>query len=336
MTRTYLENFDKTGETEHAKFYEVIDDGQSVTFRWGSVRDYDVQAPSRTKVATVSSDPAERVRIAEAQIAAKVRKGYVRVRRVEDGKVEAINEKPEDFGDFRKFGVEVETHTDIPMDTIVKLLKERGLNVNDRRASYFHSSGTHWDIKRDGSCGYEFASPILSQPNDAKMAVSIIQRMAPNAVNEACGLHVTVDVSDFSDTSLRWLIINYLWCQDWFYSQCEDSRATNKYCKKNPVGNLARIMALKPSQIDKVADLAGGWRSHEDRYHGFNLTRLFSHKIVEFRMMESNVDPRRVGDWIRRCVGFVEGSKLFNRYTSRPTEADFERDLSFGYVDPIH
>lgn len=44
-----------------------------------------------------------------------------------------------------------------------------------------------------------------------------------------------------------------------------------------------------------------------DKFYGFNLSKP---GVVEFRMMESSLSERKIGRWIRGCVGFVESIKL--------------------------
>ena len=142
---------------------------------------------------------------------------------------------------------------------------------------------------------------------DVKVAADKIREICPTAVNSNCGLHVTVDVSDHSAADIKRLIVGYLKAQEHFYTECNESRQSNRYCKRNPTASMAS--AIKSGDPMFVATCAGGWARHEDRYHGLNLTRLFSKKVVEFRMMESTVSARKLGQWIRQCVGFVDGLK---------------------------
>lgn len=137
---------------------------------------------------------------------------------------------------------------------------------------------------------------------DAKIAVEKIRELCPDAVTSKCGLHVTVDVDDHSNEDLKRLIIGYLRAQEHFYSQCNESRQSNRYCERNPDSALPKM--LKASLSD-VISMAGG----NNRYHGLNLTRLRERGVVEFRMMESSVAIRKVGTWIRSCVSFVDGMK---------------------------
>jgi hypothetical protein len=123
--------------------------------------------------------------------------------------MQKVEERPSAEG--RRFGMELETHTRVDIDEVIRLCEDRGLKINDQRSRYFKSDGAKWDIKRDGSCGYEFASPILSGAAgifDAKIAVEKIREVCPTAVNSDCGIHVTIDVSDHSPADLKRLLID--------------------------------------------------------------------------------------------------------------------------------
>jgi predicted DNA-binding WGR domain protein len=313
MKSIYMEQRGHTDKTEHNKFFQLDDDGHQVIATWGSIGQK--RAP---KVLVTSEDPAVRQAAWDKKLKEKTKRKdnpYQVIQRSDvdlsvtgtDKTVKTVLEqRPSAVG--RRFGVEVETHSNLSPQDIAGKMRERGLKVNLRENEYFHSDGKNWDVKRDGSCGLEFASPILSGEAgifDAKLVVEKIREVCPNAVNSKCGLHVTIDVSDHSHTDLKRLAIAYLKAQDYFYAQCNESRQHNQYCARNPTNRLQDM--IDSSSVERVLDACGGWREHSQRYHGLNWTRVFSRKVVEFRMMESTVAMRKVGAWIRTCVGFVDG-----------------------------
>lgn len=307
MKTIYLEHRGSEGDTQNNKFYTITDDGAKVQFSWGAIG-----TAGQSKVEIESTDSEAREAVFQKKLKEKVKKGYVVIKR--DGV--QVEDRPPEEG--RGWGLEVETHSALSIEDIVSRMRERGLSVNVRTSDYFHSDGNQWDVKRDGSCGYEFASPISRGKHglfNAKVAVEKIKEVCPDAVNSSCGVHVTIGVADhfnergLDHTDLKRLVIGYLKAQENFYAMCNSSRQNNRYCMRNPVENLERIIKATPRDISTIVDMAGGWRSHSDRYHGLNFTRLFSKKVVEFRMLESTVSVRKVGEWIETCVGFVDGLK---------------------------
>lgn len=294
---------DATKRVQHNKFFELEDDGQQVIARWGNIG---AKTP-RSEILVTSPDPAVRKLAWDKKYRDKFERKsnpYIII----EANGAKVENRPDAQG--RGWGLEVETHSRLDPVEIAEKMRERGLKVNVAVARYFHSDGNVWDVKRDGSCGYEFASPILRGDAgifDAKVAVEKIREVCPTAVNANCGIHVTIGIQDHSPAELKRLIVGYLKSQENFYALCNETRQENRYCKRNPTNNLVQI--LQTAAIEKVADLAGGWRQHDDRYHGLNLTRMFSKRVVEFRMLESTVSIRKVGDWIMTCVGFVDGLK---------------------------
>ena len=303
MKSIYLEQRGSSEETEHNKFFRLEDDGHQVMSYWGAIG-----AKGQSKALVVSEDPAVRQAAWDKKLREKTKRKdnpyQVIKQQAGDGAVQVVEARPSSVG--RRWGLEVETHSNLSPREVAERMQERGLQVQLRTGEYFHSDGGQWDVKRDASCGYEFASPILSGDAgifDAKLAVEKIREVCPTAVNSHCGLHVTVDVADHTPVDLKRLAIAYLKGQEHFYAECNPSRQHNQYCQKNPTHRIMDM--IQSDSIERVLDACGGWR----RYHGLNWTRVFSRKVVEFRMMESTVAVRKVGAWIRLCVGFVDGVK---------------------------
>lgn len=105
---------------------------------------------------------------------------------------------------------------------------------------YHRSGGEVWDIKTDGSCGYnhrsgwEIASPKLtmteSGENDELRGVTTaLGRLSPR-IDRTCGLHVSVNASDFDWWNLRNLIVLWARYEPFVFEMCPPSRRTNHYC----------------------------------------------------------------------------------------------------------
>ena len=310
----YLENRSvtggNTGGVEHSKFYRIEERGNEVVFTWGPTG-----APGQSKVELVSDDPAIRKACMEKQLKAKQKRGYV----VIQAGGQTVEARPSAEG--RNWGLELEVHSNVDVAEIVAGMRSRGLEVNVETGRYFKSNGQKWDVKRDGSCGLEWASPILSGEAGlfaAKVAVEKIREVCPTAVNHQCGIHVTVGIEDFDYVAVKRLAIGYLKAQEHFYAECAEWRQDNQYCRRNNIHALNSIIASR--NISHTLNALNA----SDRYQGLNWARYTERKIVEFRMMESSVAIRKVGAWIRMCVGFVDGMKMgkvkFN--TSKPFLAE--------------
>ncbi len=332
LFEVYLENRGETNGKECSKFYHVECSEKGTIFRWGRTEQFESIRKKVDGGGVKIASPVACQATALKQIETKANKGYREIWRNIGGRVKAKEAEVEKSG--RRFGLEIETHTRIDVDTILERLRKRGINVNDDRHAYFHSDGTKWDLKRDGSCGYEFASSILHGESgifDCKVAVENVQQVCSgkSAVNDECGLHVTVDISDLKDIDLKRLVYHYLRAQEHFYAMCNKTRQSNRYCARNPLRYLNYLSVNNAAlSVPDFMDRCGGWSDRNNRYLGLNLTRMFSKKVIEFRMKESTVAPREVGKWIRTCLNFVDNVKLLKPgfdNVSLMTSAEFER-----------
>lgn len=301
MRTIYGEQRGVGGDTEHNKGYRITDNGSTVVAEWGPIGNL-----RSKKVMCESEDPAERAKAFDKQFKTKFqRKDNPYIVIETDG---AITEnRPSAEG--RVFGLECETHSRVELNEIITKLRERGLNVRDQRHNYFHSDGNQWDVKRDGSCGYEFASPKLSGEAgifDSKLAIEKIREVAgAGAANSNCGIHVTVSIEDHSFDDFKRLVVAYLRCQKHFYAQVHERRHNEHYCKPNPANRIDEV--IRATSVAQIMHAVDG----RNRYHGLNLTNAGTGPFsrVEFRMMEGSVAIRKVAAWIRFCVSFVDGVK---------------------------
>ncbi len=316
--KTLLENRGNKNGVENNKFYELETRNGKLYCRWGTMSRYHDLRNQYTAQSGISIlDESEY----DSKLENKIKRGYVIITEgssyVEDRPVENSNV-------IRKFGVEIETNTNLSKSELKKKLKNRGLAVKVTH-SYQSSNGTTWDIKNDSSCGYEIASPILSGKTgifDLKLATDKIKE----ALNDDhlpdldCGIHITVDISDFSKIQIKRLIIGFLKSEHHFFKLCNESRQNNTYCEKYNITNTKLKKCINASTVSRITTIL-----RVDKYCGLNLSKL-DENVVEFRMFQSELNPRKITKWVRTCVGFVEGIKLSNvefTTTSKLNETQF-------------
>lgn len=307
--KTYLENRGSKNGVESNKFYEVEIKGKKLICRWGATSKYkelkDVYN-SRPGVKIITSNATQKY---QEQIEKKKKRGYVIVS-TDNVQVEA---RPDSNG--RKFGIEIETNTNISKLDLKNRLQSRGLEVKVING-YENSNGKKWDIKNDSSCGYEIASPILSGDAgifDVKLSIDKIKESLndTHVPDSRCGIHITLDVSDLTSEQMKTLIISYLKTQEYFYSLCNESRQNNEYCRKYPVSNIRNFENKTYLQIAAALRI--------DKYYGLNLSKYRYSKLIEFRMFQSELSPRKVALWLRTCLGFVNAirSNVISKSSSK-------------------
>ena len=302
IMKIYLENRGNTSGVENNKFYELETKNNKLYCRWGATNRYS-ELKNKYNICTG-------IKIINSDINAKYtdllnkkqRRGYVVIQQNRT----QLENRPSSTG--RKFGVEIETNTNLSKVELSRLLKSRNLKLSVKN-SYSNSDGSKWDIKNDSSCGYEIASPVLSGAQgvfDLKLAADKIKDAlnSSHMPNSDCGIHITVDISDFSQSDLKRLIIGFLKAQHHFYKLCNSSRQSNSYCEKYDISKLnSCIRARNVGEIKRILRCS--------KYKGLNLTKL-DKKVVEFRMFQSELGARKITSWVRTCVGFIEGIKCSN------------------------
>jgi hypothetical protein len=228
----------------------------------------------------------------------------------------------------RHFGVEMEmndvttTHLRITERQIRQALEGAArLPVSGQAASYHHSNGAAWEIKTDGSCGvggrsgWEIASPKLmldesGRCEELENVCKAIARLKPS-VNRQCGLHVTVDVSDFSWRNMRDLLTLWSRYEPYVFELCPPTRRANRYC---PPIRKARWEDTDATHWSTIEGLLGNSENPreprlEQRYcfprGSLNLTNWWSGRRIEFRLQAGTVNHEKITRWTQFVLSFV-------------------------------
>lgn len=225
----------------------------------------------------------------------------------------------------RKFGVEMEMTT---VRTTGQSLYDSDISNALRTAlrtvpgahpvgSSFSSAGNQWDVKRDGSCGWEVASPALTMDADAecvelRAACESIAALNPK-VTRACGLHVHVEVRDFTWRDLRALITLWAKYEPYFYSLQPHSRRANQYCapiRKSEWQNAERAQfdTVKLALTQREAGLQTIQQVY-GKYSSLNLNYFWRRGTIEFRLGAGTVQYEKVQRWVQVLLALVQRAK---------------------------
>jgi len=252
-----------------------------------------------------------------------------------------------EFPSQRRFGVELEVSNNLSKKQIGKIVNEYESIYNDNKKFVKVTSGqegwaqtkdnNYWHVKFDRTCGetggffdngWEIASFIGSGHQDADH-ISRLARFLNNAgaqVNLNCGLHIHVEVSDFTEADMGILLSRWLKIEDFLISICHPSRKNNKYClplRKRINKTFIYFEQFVKNPIDvwnyfKPFDL----NIHNNKEKRVTLNTIgfatslivpsFSRKTIELRLPECILDENHVKNWLRFIVNFVEVCKNKN------------------------
>lgn len=211
----------------------------------------------------------------------------------------------------RAIGIELEFYSnkkiyDIASDNKLETL----INIDD----ISENLNDKWILKEDGSIKcldtqsqIEIVSPKIynSQKEVHYLFLKNLLEKEKNnfMINESCGLHIHVDISDISNLDEEFQNLfkkEFLNYQELIYKKCAENRQDNPYCPKYIVDHKGFIH--EKAYAHKVSQKRAG------------LNAFTAYKTVEFRMKESTNDYNEIIEWIDFCKNIVELiiAKMFN------------------------
>ena len=238
------------------------------------------------------------------------------------------------FESKRRFGVEFEMSNDLTRKRIshaISSMSDRSVKVSRYALS---SKNNYWHVKSDsscgprgvdGPCGIEVATYICSGSCDAhhvSRTMGAVKKLGAT-VNEHCGLHVHVDVSDFSEDDIGRMLLFWVAIERVLTCAMPPTRHNNKYCKTltsvydefflewlyrlHGAGSIAKI--FKPCN-DLFMDNAAKRRT-------INVVNFYKvldrdsepRKTVEFRWAEGSLRPLDIRCWVFLFVSFIDNVK---------------------------
>lgn len=242
----------------------------------------------------------------------------------------------------RFFGIEIETcwGEDTPdfdyskeyishrnkLCSALHAVRSRGYHVSDWWEPTTDSR--IWHIKHDNTCGvskhlngWEIAS-FKAKPKDMREIAAAVHEWEKLGVrvNNNCGLHVHVDVSDFSEKQMGILMARWAKVENEFLKLVPRYRRYEAYCL--PIAETKRFSRTKkytPEQFwNQIKPKNLSVRGNLQRRVTLNTVNYLRSKhsytdrdrcTVEFRFPESTLDWITILNWVSVFLAFVETSK---------------------------
>lgn len=233
------------------------------------------------------------------------------------------------FACNRCFGVELEASNTVTQPFIKKVV-EASSHVPTKMSSKWQLSkgNKFWHIKKDSTCGikgkgqdkgWEIASYKGETIEDIIHMGQVAEnlRLAGLEVNNNCGLHVHVEVKDYTTKEMGKLIGYWLKIEDMLLDSVPWQRSFSPYCQ-GLRQNRTKSLTPTPDQL---------WAHHcpvclspfenPERWLTLNLVNYatgllyknYARTTVEFRFPEGTLVQEDVKNWIRLFVHFVDEVK---------------------------
>jgi hypothetical protein len=166
---------------------------------------------------------------------------------------------------------------------------------------YGHSDGQTWDIKPDGSCEFELATPRLTRADWPKVVAVITALVKAGAVvDRSCGYHVHHEARDYQLKHIRSLIRMWGAFDNAVHEALPPSRRRNEYARRWDRDDVS-FFADAESVRDRIVA--------EGRYSSLNLTIWWTSGRMEFRSHSATLSPDKILDWLLFTQRFVETAR---------------------------
>jgi hypothetical protein len=128
-------------------------------------------------------------------------------------------------------------------------------------------------------------------------------------IRPSCGIHIHVDMKDFSAEEIVNIVRKFYKIQDKLYKNCKVvKKRLDEYAMKIPE------RALDDLHPKTIKILRGGRHNFglakephsyfTDKYYGLNVSSLITHKTLEFRLFNGSIQSRRIKKYIKWCLEF--------------------------------
>lgn len=253
----------------------------------------------------------------------------------------------------RFYGIEMEMGNEVNIAHIRRIIEQNSMIPVKTCAYRATVNNSYWDVKHDGSCGkktdkfgineggFEVNSYKAYTAKDLAHICNVAKKLkqAGLQVNNNCGLHVHVDVSDFTEEQMGLLIFNWLRIEEIVFQSVPDLRKRSKYCCKNFHSRTSPFKEniLSPAQVwEYYRPKTTKLHDNMDRrlavnlvnYYRFLKLKYFHRPTIEFRFPEGTLISYHIKNWVKLFLHFI------NTISKKPIEAqefkqaDLETTLS--------
>ena len=231
-------------------------------------------------------------------------------------------------------GFEFEIYN-LELETIEHAVSQSGLNCLN--AGYTHENNTVWKAVRDGSCGSELVSRVLTRGDftEIRTALKAVKSVGAK-IDRRCGLHVHIGAhtadclnthlqneNGFVEEGCEWFITNLdgLY-RNWFSVQS----AINGLTSPSRYGN--RFTQHLSEQVVERRIRYGllnwvertNWREagDDERYASLNILPLKKYATVEFRQHQGTLNDAKAIAWSDFCLAFILASNAGEDFRTLP------------------
>ena len=247
----------------------------------------------------------------------------------------------------RRFGVEIEL-TKLNIRQTLDVLKTLDIPLSED-TSYRHSGYNKWKVINDASVndGCEVVSRIL-QGADGFAELEKVAKALANAgasADSSCGLHVHLDIKDFTANDLRGIIERYSSFEQEIDKFMPRSRRgeSNTYCRS--LIPLMDILNNRNTNYNYYNNAISYWNSDNsdmvprgfyERYMKVNLQSYVRQRTIEFRHHSGTVNAKKITNWVKFIMQFTDFSKIKSGNYNKLFHHLYDRHLTNAEINQNH
>lgn len=244
-----------------------------------------------------------------------------------------------EFNTNRRFGIELELSATRSREDIKSIILNHSQS-HDAFATIGNGScgwsDTHnndyWHIKYDSTCGplgknkdhgWEVASYIASGIEDLNDISSVAHYLDECGLetNNNCGLHIHVEVKDFSSYEMGALLARWIKIESWLFAACSIRRSFSSYCRSIKQRKINRVVIYNPDETNvfwyqMMPDRTSTHNNPEKKYSlntvGYTIGQIdpsYDRATIELRMPECVLEKDHIKNWTLLFLNFVETCK---------------------------
>ena len=178
---------------------------------------------------------------------------------------------------------------------------EVGIEVEVEGRNLNHSNTNYWRREDDSSLkGRDNAEYVLHKPIAFKEAQGALQELTTHLRNSSMepsirtGVHVHINVQDYTLTEVATLSTLYLVVEDLLLEICGEGRQSNLFCLKGCEAEYMIREAVKFFRTENLDYVS----TDAIRYSGLNLASIAKYGSVEFRSLRTPANLGDIGKWV--------------------------------------
>jgi hypothetical protein len=213
----------------------------------------------------------------------------------------------------RRFGIEIEAKG---LNTHQASRALTAAGVANRHEGHTHNGRpgvSAWSVCYDGSLSGSAFEAVAPPARDTDQIAPVCEalRSAGARVDRECGLHVHVEIADYTIDDWKRLARLWLSAERALDHVLARSRrgGNNRYCLSN-LSLRRRSLAQAHAAIAEASTVREV--AHEvthGRYYKFNPLAFWRHGTVEFRAHQGTLNATKISAWVRLMIGLVDAAK---------------------------